>query len=121
MEWASFTFRDWAFLLGVYVVWFAPAVLIWNFARIRSNRPLVRAAIFGALFAPGVIPIVREAYVVGPAILGLGYMTLEAAFEPTFIADFVSHVLLWNLAPIFALTLIYLTVAQRQRLLPPKG
>ena len=121
MEMASFTFRDWAFFLGVYVLWCAPAVLIWNLARSRSKRNIVRAAIFGALFAPGVIPIMREAYVIGPAILGLGYMALQSAFEPSFIVDFVSHMLLWNLAPILASIFIYLAVAHRQRLFTPRG
>ena len=120
MEMAAFTFRDWAFFLGVYVLWCAPAVLIWNFARRRSQRTIVRAAIFGASFAPGVIPIMREAYVIGPAILGLGYMAFQAAFEPSFIVDFVSMLLL-NIAPILASIFIYLAVAHRQRLFTPRG
>jgi hypothetical protein len=120
MDVGSFTFRDWALFLGAYVVWCLPAVLAWNIARKRSKRSIVRAILFGVLFAPGVVPIVREAYVIGPAILGLGYMALQAVFEPKFIMDFISNMLLWSIAPIFAVTVIYLVVA-RQRLFKLRG
>ena len=120
MEFGSFTFRDWSLFLGAYLVWCAPAVLAWNIARKRAKTSIVRAILFGVLFAPGVVPIVREAYVIGPAILGLGYIALQAVFEPKFIMDFISNMLLWNVAPMFALTSIYLIVAP-ERLIKLRG
>jgi len=70
---SSYTLRDWELFLGPYLCWLFASVPLWCFIRKRIHKLPTLSLAFGALFAPSAIPIVREAYVVGPALVGLGH------------------------------------------------
>jgi len=112
MEIGSFTLRDWALFLGAYVLWCPVALLIWRFVRKRFGSPIGRAIVFGVLFAPGVVPIVREAYVVGPAILTLGYFGASAVLGSKWSLLLAAPVLEWSLGPIVAFASVYIVVTR---------
>lgn len=115
MEIGSFTLRDWALFLGPYVLWCPVALLVWRFVRKRFSSPIGRAIVFGFLFAPGVVPILREAYVVGPAILALGYFGAVAALGSKVSLDLAEEILKWNLGPIVAFISAYVVVKRLRR------
>jgi hypothetical protein len=116
MEIGSFTLRDWALFLGAYILWCPVALLIWRFVRKRFGSPIGRAIVFGVLFAPGVVPIVREAYVVGPAILALGYFGVFAALGSKGSLDLAQQILKWSLGPIVAFISAYVVVIRLRQL-----
>ena len=115
MEISSFTVRDWALFLGAYVLWCPVAFLMWRFAGKRFRSPLGRAFVFGVLFAPGVVPIVREAYVIGPAFLGLGYFGIFMALGSKWSLALAAPVLEWNVGPIIAFACVCVVVGGRRR------
>ena len=95
MELSQFAARDWLLFLAPYTVWCSIAGCLWRFIlRPRIERLSARAAVFSILFAPTLFPIVREAFVLGPASASLVYVGLLALrFRPpgwpvvTFVVD----------------------------------
>jgi hypothetical protein len=115
MQVGSFTVRDWALFVGAYMLWCPVGFLIWRFVRKRLGSPIPRAFVFGVLFAPGVVPIVREAYVIGPAILGIGYLGIFAALGSRWSLLLAAPVLEWNLGPMVAFACAYVVVIRVRR------
>ena len=115
MEVGSFTVRDWALFLGAYMLWCPIGFLIWRFVQKRLCNPIPRAFVFGVLFAPGVVPIVREAYVIGPAVLALGYFGALAALGSKWSLILAAPVLEWSLGPIVAFTCVCIVVTRLRR------
>ena len=107
MNMSSFTLRDWSLYIGLYLSWCAVATLIWYFVRRRFRKPLLRAISFGVMFAPGLIPIVREAFIISPAFLALAYLGVFVLVEPVGRGELFVKALQWSVCPMLLMTCVY--------------
>ena len=79
MDFGTFTLKDWIFVFVPYVLWCLICGCIWHFVlRGRIVRPSARAAVFSILFTPTAFPIVRDAFILGPASFAVLYVGLIA-------------------------------------------
>lgn len=99
----SFTSRDWLLFFVPYFVWCAICGLIWVFVIARRIAlPSTRALVFALLFTPTVFPIVREAFVIGPASLSLLLLVLLSLFSKNFNLRLLVFALLADILPSLA-------------------
>jgi hypothetical protein len=83
VNFAQFTLRDWLIFCVPYLVWCLVWAAIWRTTlRERITRPAFRAAAFAILFTPTLFPIVREAFILGPASVSFLFVGLMALRSP---------------------------------------
>jgi hypothetical protein len=109
----SFTLRDWELFLGPYLGWSLACFPLWRFGHKRIRKPAIRAAVFGVLFAPAAIPILREAFVIGPALWGLAYFAIMMAMGPSAHSSGWTDILPSLLISMISCSCIYAVVNRR--------
>ena len=80
MNVAGFSARDWLIFLGPYLGWCAVSALVWRVRALRSAG-LRRAVWFALLFTPSPCPVVREAFVIAPLVLSVGWIGVLAGLQ----------------------------------------
>ena len=107
----QFTSRDWLIFFVPYLLWCAIFGLIWVlFIDRRIVSSSIRALVFALLFTPTFFPIVREAFIIGPASLSLLYLALLSLFSKNFNLKLVVFALLADILPILCVWGVYAAI-----------
>jgi hypothetical protein len=104
-----------AFVPGLYGAWCLAAGLNWRRVRARIGTRSARAVAFGVLFAPGLLPIVREAWIVAPAILACAHLLTVAAIMPSNIGAVLVSEVTVDVVSIAGFAIVYACIAHSGR------